>query len=331
MRKFIISDLHGCGDIYGSIMAYLENISIVDGEPVHLYINGDLIDRGLDSFDMLMDVRRRCEENGNVIIHYLAGNHEQLMYNACCHKLKHGHFTFDSWDLNNNFMTKSGLSKLSFDELEDITNFIGNLDIYKKFPEKVNGCNVLLAHAAAPNVVLDKCELRLSSRLDMAYDAMWSRKGEKHCKSLGKHGYLTIVGHTMNCNKYGFSYDPVDNVLNIDGSCSRYATGSFEFNCVPLVEVKDGKLEILIFTHNNQLLTGFILDKTIRRMSIRDIKKRRIFIDEKLNYLGQEYCERVVSDKTNKTVDIDVKIFDSSKSQIYDDAEDDSDMKIYKK
>ena len=85
MRKFIISDLHGCGDIYNTIIGYLENISIVEGEPVHLYINGDLIDRGLDSFDMLMDVKKRCEKNGNVVIHYLAGNHEQLMYDSCCH------------------------------------------------------------------------------------------------------------------------------------------------------------------------------------------------------------------------------------------------------
>ena len=331
MRKFIISDLHGCGDIYNTIIGYLENISIVEGEPVHLYINGDLIDRGLDSFDMLMDVKKRCEKNGNVVIHYLAGNHEQLMYDSCCHKLKHGHFIFDSWDLNNNFMTKAGLSKLTKEELEEMTEFIGHLDIYKKFPEKVNGCNVLLSHAAAPSVVLDKCELRLSSRLEMAYDAMWSRIGEKGCRRLGKHDCLTIVGHTMNGNKYGFSYDPVDNVLNIDGCCSRYATGSFEYNCVPLVEVKDGKLEILIFTHDNQLLTGFTLDRNIHRMSIRDVKKRRVFIDRELDFLGQEYRDRVTSDKANKTVDIDVKIFEPNKVENCSDAEDDSDMKIYRK
>jgi len=330
MRKFIISDLHGCGDIYLSIIGYLENISLVDGEPVHLYINGDLIDRGLDSFDMLIDLKKRCENKGNIFIHYLAGNHEQLMYDACRYKLKHGHFSFDAWDLNNNFMTKSGLSKLNFEELEDFTNFIGNLDVYKKFPEKVNGQNVLLVHAAAPNIVLDKCDLKLSTKIDMVDKALWSRKGEKGCKQLGKNGYLTIVGHSINGSKYGFTYDPVDRVLNIDGACGRYATGSFEYNCVPLVEVKDGKLEILLFTHDNQLLTGFILGKNIKRMSISDIKQKRVFINHEYDDLGIQYRDKVTSDKCRGNEDIDIKIFDSSSNSEFCQEEDDSDMKIYR-
>ena len=47
MRKFIISDIHGNGNLYYSVMSYLENISKC--EDVTLYINGDLIDRGLES------------------------------------------------------------------------------------------------------------------------------------------------------------------------------------------------------------------------------------------------------------------------------------------
>lgn len=331
MRKFIISDLHGCGDIYESVMAFLENVSLVEGEPVHLYINGDLIDRGLDSFDMLMDVKKRCEEKGNVIIHYLAGNHEQLMYDACKYKLETGHFGFDVWDLNNSYMTKSGLSSLSEKELSEITNFIGNLDIYHKFSEKVDGNNVLLAHAAAPSVVLDWCDLRLFSKIDMVKKTLWSRKGEDGCKDLGKNGYLTIVGHTMNGGKYGFRYDPVERVLNIDGCCGRYATGSFEYRCVPLVEVKDGKLEILVFTHDNEIITGFVIDKNVKRMSIHDIKKRRALIEHSLDDKGINYRDRVTADKSNRLDDIDIKIFGSSEEDNQEDAEDDSDIKIYRK
>ena len=54
MRKFIVSDLHGNGEVYDSIISYLENISLID--KVELYINGDLIDRGIDSMRMLEDV-----------------------------------------------------------------------------------------------------------------------------------------------------------------------------------------------------------------------------------------------------------------------------------
>ncbi len=44
MRKFIISDIHGFGNVYYSMMNYVDNIS--KEEDVELYINGDLFDRG---------------------------------------------------------------------------------------------------------------------------------------------------------------------------------------------------------------------------------------------------------------------------------------------
>jgi hypothetical protein len=30
MRQFIVSDLHGCGEVYDSIMGYLDNLSLID-------------------------------------------------------------------------------------------------------------------------------------------------------------------------------------------------------------------------------------------------------------------------------------------------------------
>ena len=45
MRKFIVSDLHGDGAIYDSVINYLENLHN-EGEDITLYINGDLVDRG---------------------------------------------------------------------------------------------------------------------------------------------------------------------------------------------------------------------------------------------------------------------------------------------
>ena len=79
MRKFIISDIHGNGNLYYSVMSYLENIS--KGEDVILYINGDLIDRGIESGEILLDVFERIKENNpHFKIIYLAGNHELMMY-----------------------------------------------------------------------------------------------------------------------------------------------------------------------------------------------------------------------------------------------------------
>ena len=64
MRKFIISDIHGNGDIYDTIISYLDNVGC--NEEVHLYINGDLIDREYDSFRVLMDVLERINGKGNI-------------------------------------------------------------------------------------------------------------------------------------------------------------------------------------------------------------------------------------------------------------------------
>ena len=54
MRKYIISDIHGNGNLYYSVMSYIENISKIDD--VVLYINGDLIDRGPNSSEILLDL-----------------------------------------------------------------------------------------------------------------------------------------------------------------------------------------------------------------------------------------------------------------------------------
>ena len=68
MRKFVVSDLHGNGEVYDSIMAYLENISLIDD--IELYINGDLIDRGPDSYRMLEDVMDRINNKKGFPIYF---------------------------------------------------------------------------------------------------------------------------------------------------------------------------------------------------------------------------------------------------------------------
>ena len=80
MRNFIVSDLHGSDKIYYSIINYLNNVD--NNDNVSLYINGDLIDRGFGSGEMLLDVYKRITNNIGFKIEYLAGNHELMMYNA---------------------------------------------------------------------------------------------------------------------------------------------------------------------------------------------------------------------------------------------------------
>ena len=107
MRKFIVSDIHGFGKFYYSIMSYLDNIS--KNEEIELYINGDLIDRGNESVPILLDVIKRINEN-KFKIEYLGGNHELMMHKVFKSR-ENGFnvFNYNSWFLPCNGGKKTDL------------------------------------------------------------------------------------------------------------------------------------------------------------------------------------------------------------------------------
>jgi len=72
MRKFAISDIHGC---LASFKALLEQINF--NKEDELYLLGDYIDRGPDSKGVI-DLIWELQSSGHNI-HCLRGNHEQLM------------------------------------------------------------------------------------------------------------------------------------------------------------------------------------------------------------------------------------------------------------
>jgi hypothetical protein len=144
MRNFIISDLHGNGYIYDSVLNFLQNELEYGNDDITLYINGDLIDRGLDSGSMLLDVYDRVTNHIGVNIKYLGGNHELLMYEAFkfsegakldtlfepLFNRRAGYWISD----NGGFATSRYLIKYSnTEEVYKLMDFIGNLDIYHIF------------------------------------------------------------------------------------------------------------------------------------------------------------------------------------------------------
>lgn len=296
MRKFIVSDLHGNGEVYDSIMAYLENISLTD--EVELYINGDLIDRGFDSFRMLEDVIDRINGKGPIKIHYLGGNHELLMYQALVDR-----YPGRGFDHHSNWMNYGGWSieghldeiksNQDFEEkCEELKSFLGNLEIYKIFPEIINKNQLILVHAQVPeNLTMD---LRIRNDNKIIEDAVWTRRLKRRnlllwpgeiigYNRIGKEGYLAIMGHTPVTDEKGFVYYDEENCLNIDGGCALYAMGRFEFDHVPLVEVKDDYLKILVFNHNNEIINGFYFEKTTLCMSEEELDRERVFINHEFD------------------------------------------------
>ena len=262
MRKFIISDIHGLGNVYHSIIHYLDNIN--EEEPIELYINGDLIDRGLESAQIFLDIKKRMQENNYKIV-YLGGNHE-LMMDEVFEKRRKGIAVspFNDWYDNGGFITDDGL----YDELQDedkmleAVSFVSDLKIYHKFNEKIKDKNIVLVHASCPMDIKDECDLTLKQGDDIFY-YVWAREDDPfipfRCR-IGHKDYFTIVGHTPNISDYGFEYHKKENYLNIDGGCAQFARGMFANDHVPLVEIKNGYLKILTFNNSNEIIYGNYFD-----------------------------------------------------------------------
>ena len=261
MRKFIISDIHGLGNIYLSIMNYLNNIN--KNEEIELYINGDLIDRGPDSADVLLDIKKKIENN-KFKIEYLGGNHELMMHEVFEKRKKGINVSdFNDWYNNGGWITDFGLEGEleDSDKIIEVADFVSNLKIYHKFEEKINNKNIVLVHAACPFQVKDECDLKINNNNVFYY--VWTREEDSYlpfrCR-IGSKDYFTIVGHTPNNNRFGFEYHKNQNYLNIDGGCAAYAKGFFEYDHVPLIEIKDNYLKILTFNNNNEIIYGNYFD-----------------------------------------------------------------------
>ena len=75
-KSFAIADIHG---MYGSYMEVIKRMNPSD----HLYIIGDVIDRGNEGIKILLDIIKRLNnEQNNPKITFLLGNHEMMFSNT---------------------------------------------------------------------------------------------------------------------------------------------------------------------------------------------------------------------------------------------------------
>ena len=259
MKKFIVSDLHGNGNIYNSIMYYLENLRDSLDEDITLYINGDLIDRGPNSADMLIDVKYRIENKIDFPIEYLAGNHELMMYHTLSKIIRTGDYPIISdCELNGGMVTLDGLDNIiDKEDLPIVNDFISNLKIYHKFQEKINRKKIVLVHSKWPKEVDDECNIRIKDNNAIVNSCVWTRKDDYPFRiNIGHENYFTIIGHTPLHNKYGYQYYEDGNYLNIDGGCAAYVMGYKGYDHTPLVEICHNSLKILTFNSNNEIVYG---------------------------------------------------------------------------
>ena len=300
MRKFIVSDLHGNGYVYDSIMNYLSNEIEYGNDDITLYINGDLIDRGEDSGSMLVDVLDKVENKDMFNIVYLGGNHELMMYQTYEQsKMLEGNQFLSEYssqaghrwiDRNMGFVTERYLKKhYTKEEISNMCEQVGNLDIYHKFDEKINDKQIMLMHACYILAMDQGKELKINGDYNAVNVAVWTRQSDlRNLGHVGGEKYFSIIGHSPVDSRYGYEFCEYSNAFKIDGGCAivgyltinyyarkknmfqkledmkiHYSDYDEDFrkeidnlSHVPLVEVLNDGLRILTFNYKNEIMYG---------------------------------------------------------------------------
>ena len=84
------------------------------------------------------------------------------------------------------------------------------------------------------------------------FNAVWTRRERREASyfvpgkvigfnRIGLDNYFTIVGHTPVDNTNGFEINNKERFINIDGGCAGYAVGMFQYENIPLLEIKDNR------------------------------------------------------------------------------------------
>ncbi len=274
MRKFVVSDIHGDGVFYHLIMNYLDQLSL--SQEVSLYILGDLIDRGEDSFQVLMDVMKRIENNYYPIT-YLGGNHEQMMIDVYQRRIKGLSTNYNDWYYNGGFETDKKLNEnLDRDNIIDLVNKISHLKLYDILDETFKKKKMILVHAGCHEDVKIPCRMEVQDDFNQTYSYLWTREEDPYlgfrCE-INRSNYFAIVGHTPNEEHLGYQMHFSDNYLNIDSSLSDY-------KC--LCEVNDEFFRILSFNQVGITAGSYLIDRQEIPFSKEELDKENKILVKKM-------------------------------------------------
>ena len=223
MSTYLCSDLHGQYDLY---IKMLDDIRFSQDD--HLYILGDIIDRGPKSIEILQDVMNR--DNVTCLI----GNHEMMMLDYLNRNRERGSF----WTLSNNggTVTKRGFNKLPDQEKTCIIDYLNNL--YLQIEIEMNGKKFLLSHSS---FLEDMGTVRWRDLDDkIVFNTVWNSPWRffEHIplQKYKEDGRIHVIGHVptvyiddRNWPKGRMSampsayVDHANRIVNIDLGCARMA------------------------------------------------------------------------------------------------------------
>ena len=241
-----------CGDIHGQFTLYrkmLEKIRFSDND--HLYVIGDVIDRGPESIGILRDLMSR--KNAELLL----GNHELMMYDHLT-----GNREYDCWfnGSNGGEKTMEEYAQLSPWERVRIRKFIRRLLLQKEV--RVNGTTFLLSHSSfisgAGDVHWKAVPYKTAS--DTVWDSPWRFFEFRDVEDYKEDGRVHIIGHVpvqgIRAGEWPSGKKPEmpaalvnrdSGIVNIDLGCAKLATGIYRNGeclcCLNLEAFAEGKTE----------------------------------------------------------------------------------------
>lgn len=155
MATYVISDVHGN---YEGYMKILELINFSDEDT--LYVNGDVIDRGMGGMKILQHMMLQPN------IYPILGNHEYAA--GTCLRFLMKEITEESigdideetiknlmeWQSIGGQCTMDAFHKLSSEEKQDIVDYLDEFSLYEEV--SVNGKQFVIVHAGLSNFSVDR-------------------------------------------------------------------------------------------------------------------------------------------------------------------------------
>lgn len=218
---YVLSDIHGNRDAFDTVLSL---IGLMSSD--HLFILGDVIDRGQYGIELLQ--RIQAIENCTLLL----GNHELMMINA----LRHPEVIrfMRIWQNNDCDYTYQGFQKLSAGDQEDLLQYLEALPVQVEVA--VDGKHFVFVHAAS---------MELYDRLNWKYDdptefAVWHRlRFEKNLLE----GKTVIFGHTPTKNVMAQVWPTMrifhnNDAVNIDCGCAYPGLGG-QLGCLRLEDMTE--------------------------------------------------------------------------------------------
>ena len=235
MSTYVCSDIHGQ---YGLYKAMLRDINF--SEEDHLYILGDMIDRGRDGIKVLQDVASRPN------VTCLLGNHEYMMWNYISRPV----FKDLNWlnPSNGGMQTLSEYRKLTPAERASVKEYLARL--FLQIELTVGGTTFLLSHSSylCGRGTIKWRDKSISSK-DISYVVWYSPwrsfehteprnyRTDNRCHIIGHVPVMMIDDRYWQGNSMpempAFYHDPLNRIINIDLGCAM----------IPIIEANPDRFE----------------------------------------------------------------------------------------